>query len=105
MVVIIGVCLCLIELRYLSGRNGVRSKDTAAPPMDRSVLFGRRSQSGRMPNRPLMSCEMLSPSGCDVVAEHDLLQLKCGAASLFCPCTVRGEAIGRAAKFAAQRQG
>ena len=24
-VVIIGVCLCLIELRYLSGRNGVRS--------------------------------------------------------------------------------
>jgi hypothetical protein len=27
MVVIIGVCLCLIELRYLSGRNGVRSND------------------------------------------------------------------------------
>jgi hypothetical protein len=27
MVVIIGVCLCLIELRYLSGRNGVRSRD------------------------------------------------------------------------------
>jgi hypothetical protein len=25
-VVIIGICLCLIERRYLSGRNGVRSK-------------------------------------------------------------------------------
>ena len=28
-VVIIGVCLCLIELRYLSGRNGVRSSGDA----------------------------------------------------------------------------
>jgi hypothetical protein len=28
-VVIIGICLCLIELRYLSGRNGVRpTKDS-----------------------------------------------------------------------------
>jgi hypothetical protein len=37
--------------------------------------------------------------------EHDLLQVQCGAASLFSACAVRGEAIGRAAKFAAQRQG
>ena len=29
-VVIIGVCLCLIELRYLSGRNGVRSTNIDA---------------------------------------------------------------------------
>src|SRR6476619_4581198 len=33
----------------------------------------------------------------DVLAEHDLLRVQCGAASLFCACTVRGEAIGRAA--------
>jgi hypothetical protein len=33
-VVIIGVCLCLIELRYLSGRNGVRSTSYLYYPAD-----------------------------------------------------------------------
>ena len=43
---IIGVCLCLIELRYLSGRNGVRSMHGPEGRPGRSV--GKRA-SGKFP--------------------------------------------------------
>jgi hypothetical protein len=38
MVVIIGVRLCLIELRYLSGRNGVRSSGLQFTPFSGQYL-------------------------------------------------------------------
>ena len=40
--------------------------------MDRSVLFGRRSQSGRMPNRPLMSCESTRCTSLRTINEQTL---------------------------------
>jgi hypothetical protein len=61
MVVIIGVCLCLIELRYLSGRNGVRSS------YDVLDFYGRRCS--------LVALNIFSaPAGNTVVGEFPAYQ-------------------------------
>jgi hypothetical protein len=41
-VVIIGICRCLIEPRYLSGRNGVRPMN---PEMDNDIHFPNNGEA------------------------------------------------------------